>query len=254
MKARLATPADDALLTSIAMHPDIRRWTAHDGAPAFDPKVYTAHPKSFAVIVEDKLGPVGFFSAFAVERAAYTIHTNLLPTCRGRLAMEAATVALRFAFIETDAEMLWTMVPANNPQARFAASMAGFAHAYARESVWLSGGKKHAMEYMRMDVDGWIQRGSMAGLGQDFHAELIHAGGHVGHAHDGMHDSYVGAAWAMLEAGRIDKAVSVYGRWGRVAGYLPFEVVARDPLLVDIGTCFIAQGADQLDIRVKEHA
>lgn len=255
MRARLATVADNALLTSIVMHPAVRQWNELDGPRVdFDPAKYSAARNSFAVVIEDKLGAVGCFLAFAIERCAYAIHTNLLPNCRGARAMDAAAAALEFAFVATDAEQLWTMVPECNPKAMWFAHAMGFRDAYKRSGVWQQDGELHAMTYMRMDIDDWVLRMSMVEMGQRFHEMLVAKGGQVDHAHDPMHDAYVGAAMAMTAAGRINKGLWLYGRWARVAGYEPYAVLSENPLRIDIGSCVLRVQNDDFIIEEPAHA
>lgn len=255
MQARLATTADDDLLKSIVMHPNVRQWNEFDGARVdFDPAKYTAARNSFAVVIEDKLGPVGCFLAFAVEACAYCVHTCLLPGCRGARAVDAATEALRFAFVETDAEQLWTMVPDCNPKALWFAHAMRFRDAYKREGSWLEHGAKHDVRYLRLDLDDWVLGLSMCDLGERFHERLTALGGHVDHVYDPVHSAYVGTAWAMTAAGRLGKGMWVYGRWARVAGYQPYSVLSNDPLRIDIGSHVLRADGGTFTIEEPRHA
>jgi len=241
--ARFALATDDELITSIVMHPQVRRWNAPDDAPAFDAAAYTAHPKSFAIMVEG-----GCFLAMALEQSAYAIHTNFLPASRGAHAVHAAREALQLAFLVTDAEQLTTMVPLNNPQAlRFAHSM-GFRDSYRRANAWTSAGKKYDMQYLSLAIDDWIvasQECAQAGI--DFHQRLEG----VDHPDDPVHDAFVGAAIEMITYRRADKAQRIYGRWARAAGYRPFEIVSHEPLCFDIGARLLRVSDEQLTTEEK---
>lgn len=255
MRARLATVADNDLLKTIVMHPHVRQWNELDGERVdFDPAKYTAARNSFAVVIEDALGAVGCFLAFAVERCAYAIHTNLLPSCRGARAMEAAAAALEFAFVATDTEQLWTMVPECNPKAMWFAHAMGFRDAYKRTGVWMEQGDLHTITYMRMDIDDWVLRLTMVDMGLRFHEMLVEKGGKVEHAHDPVHDAYVGAVMAMTAANRINKGLWLYGRWARVAGYQPFAVLSEQPLRIDIGSCVLRIENEDFTIEEPAHA
>lgn len=262
MNARLATVADHAIMTSIVMHPAVRMWNAHDGAPAFDPARFTGSDgNSFAVIVArpsaivgDPELAVGCFLAFAIERGAYTVHTNMLPTCRGGAALDAAAAALELAFLGTDAEYLTTVVPEDNPRALWFAHAMGFRDSFKRRQAWLHLGHKHDVQHLRMDIDDWIQRLTMVEFGQRFHQVLQEKGAHVEHAADAVHDAYVGAAWAMTAADRIGKGMAVYNRYARSAGYQPFTIASTDPLRIDIGSCVLRAANDDFVIEEKAHA
>lgn len=236
MTARRATPDDNDLLTSIVTHPEVWRWVSHDGVQPsiFNPADWTEHPTNFAVIVDG-----GCFLAMCLELGAYAIHTCFLPEHRGVNAVRQCRYALTYAFTAEPVEQMYTMVPDNNPNAGWLATVAGFRGTYRRKAVWASEGAMHDMQYFRMDIDDWI--GAADGLaerGAEFH-KLLDSAGQLDHGHDPVHDRYVGAAYAMVEAQNAKKAERVYGRWARQCGYLPFTVESSNPLRIDIGTCVL---------------
>lgn len=220
MTPRFATPADDALLTSIAMHPEVRRWTACDGAPAFDPSAYTAHPRSKAILVED-----GCFACPCLEDRAYAVHTQFLPDVRGSEKLRRGLEALAFGFLNSDAEYLVTMVPDCNPRALVFAHAMGFRDTYRRANAFRSGGIDHGMQHLSLQIDDWVlQYQQAAQVGRAFHDQLAQAG-EPQHDEDPVHDAFAGAACLLIAAGQPDKATRIYGRWARAAGYQPFTVV-----------------------------
>lgn len=229
MTARLASPADNALLHSIVGHPALREGNTPDNGQPFDPAAYTAHPTNFALIVEG-----GCFVARCVEAGAYVIHTNFLPEARGANALRESRSALEFAFLATPAEVLYTMAPAYALPTVWFAHQMGFIDTYRRANAWLSKGHAYDLQHMQLDLDDWLQASKpCSAAGAEFHALL---GERVNHAHDSMHDSYVGAAVLMLANGQTDKAVRTYGRWARTCGYEPIAVHSREPLVIDVGT------------------
>jgi hypothetical protein len=228
-KPRLATPADDDLLVSLVTHPQVARWNSPDGGAAFDPKEFTAHPTNFALIVAG-----GCFLARALEQGAFAIHTNFLPDARGAHALRESREALRYAFLATPAEQLVTMVPADNPVALWFAHGMGFRDTYRRANAWVKGGERFDVQYMRLDIDDWVLADDACkAQGDAFHHLL---GDEVTHASDDVHDAFVGAGVLMVANSLIDKAVRIYGRWARAAGYQPFAVHTREPLVLDVGT------------------
>lgn len=219
--ARRATAADHELLTAIVMHPEVH---ATNGGGAFDPSRYTSHPYSFAVIVEG-----GCFLADALERASYGIHTNMLPSARGSAALRAARTALRFAFTQTDAEVLVTKVADENKAALWFAHAMGFRDAY----------RCGAAQFLRLDIDDWIVGDELCRQsGVAFH-DMLEGKALLSHAEDRVHDAYVGATRAMLEAIQYEKAERTYGRWARHAGYEPMQFISADPVLLDIGNAVL---------------
>lgn len=245
MTPRRATPADDALLTAICMDPRVKRWTSFDGAPAFDPAGYTAHPRSFAVIVES-----GCFLCPALEHRSYAVHTNFL---RGALTpeqkREQAGAFLAEVFLQTDAEHLVTMVPANNPAAAQLARDMHFRDTFVRRGAWLWRGHRYDVQYLVLEIDDWVLSApGLIGIGQRFHQAL---GEHATHAEDAVHERYVGAAWSLLQAGQVEKTVRLYGRWARAAGYQPFELLSLDPLRIDIGNAVLCMEGDSFTTTAK---
>jgi hypothetical protein len=231
---RLATLDDKALVESICNCPDVRKWTAQDGgAPCVADRYLTGLSK---VILAD----AGCFLLHCVDQGRYVVHTNLLPTCRGKDALRAAHDAMEFGFTRTDCVEALTMVPVNNPQAKWFAKAMGFRYMFTRKAFWLSGGEKHDMEYFSMSIDDWIIQGRCASEGAKFH-EFLHSlpGGLVSHDDDDTHDSYVGATMKMMVSGQVKKGASIYNRWARFAGYVPVTVISELPLKVDISTCLL---------------
>lgn len=231
MTARFATPADDDLLTSIVMHPDVH---VTNGNGPFDPKAYTAHPTNFAVIVEG-----GCFLADALERGAFGIHTNFLPEARGANALHECAEALRLAFTATPAEMLYTKVMGSRGVSLFAQAM-GFRPTF----------KQGDTQFMRMDLDDWILRDPLVqSQGEHFHALL---GEHATHDADSVHDRFVGATWLMLAGLQYEKAERVYGRWARHASYEPFRFISAEPPRIDIGTAVLTLRPEQGDFIIED--
>jgi hypothetical protein len=59
------------------------------------------------------------------------------------------------------------------------------------------------------------------------------------HPQDDAHDRYVGACVETIYGGQPEKAVILYNRWARFAGYQPIALVSKSPLLIDIGTAIL---------------
>lgn len=233
MTARFATPADDELLTSIVMHPDVH---VTNGNGPFDPTAYTAHPKSFAVIVEG-----GCFLADALEQGAYGIHTNFLPSARGANALHECADALSLAFTATPAEALYTKVLGSRGVTLFAQAM-GFRNTF----------KQGDTQFMRMDIDDWVLRDPIVQTqGENFHL-ILESQGHLTHDEDPVHDRFVGAAWLMLAGLQYEKAERVYGRWARHAGYQPFRFISAEPPRIDIGTAVLTLRPELGDFTIED--
>lgn len=233
---RFATLADKALIESICNHPEIRLWTACDGAPLCDAAKYLLRP-SFTVVDER-----GCFLALCIDHTRYVIHTNLLPNCRGDEAVRAAHEALTMAFIETDATELLTMVPATLPHAKSMARRMGFRHQFDRNGLWPVDGVRQAMGFYSMTLADWIAMGHLIEQGKWFHERLNHESA-VDHPDDPIHDAFVGAAVEMVRHNNIKKAIDIYNRWARFALYEQIRIAG--PGRIGFGRTIIRIEGDQ---------
>lgn len=230
---RIATREDIGRIEAICNLPEIRMWTACDGAtPTTGAKWVTA--PSFSVIGEE-----GCFLAKQLDPGRYAIHTNLLPEHRGLAGLKACREALAVAFLQTDALQLVTYVPATIPQAGVMARMAGFRHVFDRPKLWPVDGVKADMGFYVLTIDDWIARGNCNAAGQAFHARLHGELGAPAHPEDPIHNNYVGAAVDMIRAGQVHKALEVFNQFARFAGYQPVKLVSTAPLRIDIRDCVL---------------
>lgn len=243
---RLATPDDKVLVESIVNHPELRKWSAHDGAPPCDAGRYLKAP-SFVLI-----GDEGCFLLHCVGPCRYSVHTNLLPECRGRDAFRVARPALDYVFAHTDAEEIYTMVPANNPAAEWFTKAMQMRFRFKRDKVWRQNCADHDMRYFSITVDDWVLQGRCQDQGIAFH-QALHAKAPdlEQHAADPVHECYVGAAVEMMKAGQLVKAVSLYNRFARFSGYATIRVEAIEPLRIDIGNAILSLEGGDFVVEVK---
>lgn len=225
---RKATIEDKELVESICNHPEIRKWTACNGAPPMNADKYF-HSLSFAYLVDG-----GVFLMVHVGSGKYVVHTNLLPSLRGKEALRVTKKAIEFAFIGTDCNELLTMVPVNNPQAKWFAEACGFKYKFTRKDIWPVRAIKHDMEFFKLDINDWILQGHNKKRGIEFHDELHKLTNKENHVEDPVHDCYVGSTVEMLLHGQVDKALHFYNLWARFALYAPIKLVSKDPLKIDI--------------------
>ncbi len=244
---RLATMEDKDQVEAICNHPQIRVWTACDGAPTCDAAKYLAAP-SFSVL-DDR----GCFLALNLDPGRYVIHTNLLPSCRGAQAVTACREALGVAFLQTDAVELLTMVPANMPHVKMLARRMGFRHQFDRRAFWPVGGMKFDIGFYRLGIDDWIRSGVHQFEGIAFHQRLHGELGGSPHPTDPVHDCYVGTTAQLIHAGNVEKAVETYNRWARFALYQTIQVLSDHPLRIDIRECVIRIEESQF-FREAHHA
>jgi hypothetical protein len=250
MTARFATPEDDALLTSIVMHPDCRAWSTNDvtAERRFSPSLYTSlvpENSNLAVVVNG-----GCFLLPALHFGAYQLHTNFLPLYRGLNAHRETAAMLHLMFTRTPAEQIVTMVADHASHVRQFAHQMGFRNTYRRERIWPVKGIRHGLQFMRLDIDDWIvQAVALRAVGQAFHEQTSE------HDEvDQIHFAYVGAALEMIRAGHAVKAEWVYNRWARAAGYPTIEVLPDDATIVVSGMTIRVDPQSVHVIYPEEHA
>jgi len=101
------------------------------------------------------------------------------------------------------------------------------------------------VNYCALRYDDWVRKTpSLEIAGRSFHQKLETEFYRLGrqeqqHPDESCHDRHVGACAEMMLSGQIDKAVILYNRWARFAGYGQIAVVSHSPSLVDIGNALI---------------
>jgi hypothetical protein len=94
-----------------------------------------------------------------------------------------------------------------------------------------------------MPLEAWMKNAApeLIASGKHFHvtldAERARLGqkDHVKHPDEDCHDLHAGCCLEMVYGGQPEKAVMLYNRWARFAGYGQIDLCARAPLVIDIG-------------------
>lgn len=181
------------------------------------------------------------------ESGIYQVHTSFLQNCRGRHAIEASRNAYRWMFAHTDCMTLQTMVPAFNRPAALAARDIGFVPTFKRADIWpMPDGKRCDVKFYELGYATWLlaDKTALIAAGQAFHQRLEtemarHGISEPQHPDDEAHDRYVGMAALMIYGGQPEKGVVLYNRWARLSGYGQIALVARSPLVIDIGNAVL---------------
>lgn len=182
-----------------------------------------------------------------LEPGIYEVHTSFLQNCRGKHAIEASLEAYRWMFTHTDCMTIQTRIPAFNRAAALAAHAVGFVPLFERKGVWPTRDQKLVdLRFYELSYARWLAgaKDAMIAAGQRFHARLDAEMARHGvldkqHPDDAAHDHYVGACVEMVYAGQPEKAVVLYNRWARFAGYGQIALVARSPMVIDIGNAVL---------------
>lgn len=226
MKAQISR--DAAAFNRIVNDPAVLPWVTQKPDVELDLTPVLADPRNIGFHYGDCC-----FVAHWLEPGVYEVHSMALPAGRGRLVLEAARASIEHMFMAEPAMELVTRVVAGNVAADALTRRMGFAHEFDRAGVW--NGKD--VRFYALRYPEWVKRQDWLKLsGEWFHSKL---GDDKAHTDDGAHDLYVGACVEMVRAGQPDKAIALYNRWARFAGYEPVDIVSRSPLVIDIGTHFV---------------
>lgn len=185
------------------------------------------------------------------EATRFEVHTLFLPAGRGASALAAAEEAARFMFTATDCQEIITKVPASNVAADNLTRRMGFSALFSRAGVWADGSD---VTFYSLTLDAWrASDPTLEAEGEAFHDRLSAAKFATGseleeHAHDEAHERAVGAAMLMARAGNAAKAVWIYNRWARLAGYQTIEQVSLAPVLIDVRDAIVGVTGDRVEV------
>lgn len=177
-----------------------------------------------------------------IDPGIYEVHTSFLERYRGRYAIEASLAAYHWMFTHTDCMSIVTQVPASNRSAALAARAVGFVPRFTRKGVWETEQSTVDVRFYELNHADWMlrARAALISAGKAFHDRLDAERARHGHTdehhpQEDCHDLYVGAAIETVYGGQPEKAVVLYNRWARQSGYGQIALVARSPLVIDIG-------------------
>jgi hypothetical protein len=229
---------DATFLNEVANHPEVRPFVG-PGSEPLDLMALLSDPENVALQAEH-----GGWLLICLSPGVYELHTVFLPAGRGAEYFAAAHEALRWMFTRTDCLEILTRCPDDNPAARMAAVKVGFRERFRREDVWQSGlGEACGASYQALTVDDWMKRDpAIAYVGHDFHVtleneKLVRSAESPVHPEDEAHDRAVGACFLMAQHGQMNKAVGVYNRWARFAGYA--QITMLSPTILDIADALL---------------
>lgn len=191
----------------------------------------------------------------------YEIHTAFLKPDRAKLSTAGPHIrnvclaAYYWLFTHTECWMLLTRIPAHNRAAVIFAPLVGWVKEFERKNIWpTASGEKVDLTFWSIRYDDWVRKTpGLMQSGKWFHQRLDaemarHGVTHPRHADEDCHDLHVGAAIEMIFAGQLDKAMILYNRWAKFAGYGPISLVARNPCVIDIGDALLQCANDTFKV------
>lgn len=235
---------DASLFNRVCNHPDVHPWLGQEGE--IDVTTLVSDPQNYALFFGH-----GGFILHAGPGASFEVHSQFTPEGR-RSSFEAMRAGMDYMFTRTNAVQLTTFLPDNNPAAKGLGLKGGFKD-WMRREVHPCGPGMQA----RLDVDDWITRTrDLEADGERFHDALEQAKKASGselpvHAHDPIHERYVGAASRMFSRGQCRKAEAVYNRWAVNAGYAPIRLISESPPVVDVVDAIVGLGNEGLEVMLS---
>jgi hypothetical protein len=232
---------DPAPFNAACNHPEVRPWLGGDGP--VDVSAIVSDPKNYALFAGH-----GGFILHAGPAASYEVHSQFTPEGR-RSSFEAMRAGMDYMFTRTNCLQITTFLPDNNPAAKALGLKGGFKDWFRRETHPCGPGMQ-----ARIDIDTWITRTpELEKDGERFHDTLEAAKKANGsslpiHAHDPIHERYVGAAYRMFAHGQSVKAWAVYNRWAANSGYAQIGLVSQDPPVVDAVDAVVRLNGKELEV------
>lgn len=216
-----------ANLNAVCNHPDVRPWLGGEGK--IDLTEAVSNPLNITLEIDG-----GGFLLINRGGGTYDVHSQFVPASR-RHTLGAMRFGIEYMFTRTDCLQLVTQLPDSNAAALALGVKAGFREWFRREDTLLG-----PSAFGVITIDEWITRNAaLEAHGQRFHDLLEQAKSAIGstlpiHAHDPVHERYVGAALLMAERGNAAKGVAIYNRWAVTAGYAQIAVLTQAPLVIDV--------------------
>lgn len=230
-----------AEINVIVNDPSVLPDVTNPGIDNLDLTDLVANPRNVLMMAEG--GGIFFIADPEVGSGIYEVHTSFLPPFRGAHAINASLAAYRWMFTHTECMTLQTKVPAFNRKAALAARHVGFEPAFERKSVWPTDKGDVDLKFYSMPYETWLRKDApaMIAAGHAFHTQFEAERERLGvtaprnHPDEDCHDLRAGVCAEMVYSGQPEKGVALYNRWARFAGYEQIALVARSPLVVDIG-------------------
>ena len=171
------------------------------------------------------------------EPGVYEVHTMAKREVRGRAYLRVVHEAIRIMFFCSDCIELWTRVPEGN-----LAALGLVRLVHGRRMF-----ESHSSAYYLLDYNSWLwgaQGARLVERGEWFHERLqdqfiAQKREHELHEDNADHDRVVGATSEMILNVVIEKAIILYNRWAKLAGYHEIRVVVPMPLVIDIGDALL---------------
>jgi hypothetical protein len=160
MKLEITETRDWLLVWKISQEPSIFERVTNDSWGALDHEIRKTHvelivtnPKNHTLLVSNDTAPAGCFILDQKEPEIFEVHTMLLPSCRGRLAIAAGKLAMKFAFSLPGVKKLVSYCPENLPEVYLFARMCGWRKAGMSAVQWVKNGASYPMRLVEATIN-----------------------------------------------------------------------------------------------------
>lgn len=220
-------------LNNIVNDPHVRPFVAPGNQP-LDLTSQLANTNNVALV-----GEFGACVFLKLLPGVYEVHTQVRKEGRGAWTNEMTKACTAWMFINTDAYEILTRVPKGHVGAKVATINAGGRFDFTREKECLFRGNLIDVHVYSFRIQDWLntQPEGLVEAGRKFH-DLLHAeADRLGvtdpaHADDDNHNLYVGAAVAMVRAGRPIKGLLTYNRWALISRHVPIIPISMEKPVV----------------------
>lgn len=177
------------------------------------------------------------------EPGVYEIHTQFTERYRGVAAVRTVREMISWLFLHSPAMELQTKVPDCNTAAQGLVKAINGRFEFELAGAWQGPNGPCGVAFYTLRWSDWLYSpwamGPLATRGEWFHQRLDEAkraflAPPEAHGADPAHDVNVGATIELIFAQNIDKALVLYNRWSRFAGYAEVRLISVNPLIIDI--------------------
>lgn len=214
---------DRDLVNGVVRHPEIYPYVTDANSPPaeeFDATQILLDNGNYALSVHEGDELMGVFLFTRITDTTYEVHTCLLPNCRGQKAAQAAQDVVHWMFARSFCNRIVTRCPDNNPRAKRFAQSAGLVVDYYLKDSFPSHDGVIGQSILSIDLNSWLRKPNkrLIDAGEKFRQSLERFTDEP-RDQDEVHDTMIGLAVLLIQAGLNAKGMHIYNEWAVIAGF-----------------------------------